>query len=588
MTWEAYLTLAVIASALGALAFTRVAADVILMGGLIVLVLSHVLTPQEALQGFANTGVMTIAVLYVIAAGLKETGAVHWIAHSLLGQPKNLQRAQIRMAVPVSVLGAFMNNTTVVAMFIPAVQEWCRRLRMPPSKLLLPLSYIVMLAGTCTLIGTSTNLVVDGLLQQRHGIAMGMFDITWVGLPLLLIGGSFLVFIGYRLLPDRQGALEQVEEGREYAVEVKVDANGPLVGKSILDAGLRNLAYGYLAEIERRGRLIRAVAPDTQLEAGDILYFVGAPDSARELRAIRGLTPASGSPHKLDVSHHERCLVEVVLGSDFPNLGMTIRESGFRSNFQAVVLSVSREGRRLPGKLGDIRLKIGDTLLLETSESFVEQYRFRKDFLLVSPLNDSTPPNYAKAPTALVILIGMVVVSASGLLTILEAAMLAAGAMLATRCITAGKARRYVDLTVLVVIAASFALGEAMSKSGASTVIADGMINLISPTPWMALLMIYLLTSFFTEIVTNNAAAVLMFPIATGVAEGLGANIMPFVVAIMFAASASFMTPLSYQTNLMVYGPGGYRFSDYIRIGLPMNIVACITTVVLIPLVWDF
>lgn len=588
MTWEAYLTLTVVAGVLGGLALTRIAADVVLMCGLVVLVISRVLTPQQALNGFANTGVMTIAVLYVIAAGLKETGAVHWIAHSLLGQPKSVQKAQMRMVAPASLLSAFMNNTTVVAMFIPAVQEWCRRLKLPPSKLLLPLSYAAMLGGTCTLIGTSTNLVVDGLLQQRYDIALGMFDIAWIGVPVLLVGGGFLVLFAHRLLPDRQGVLEQVEDAREYAVEVRVEEGGPLVGRSILEAGLRNLAYGYLAEIERRGRIIAAVSPDTQLEADDVLYFVGAPDCARELRAIRGLTPASGNPHKLDVSHHERCLVEVVLGPDFPSLGQTIRESRFRSNFQAVILSVSRQGSRLPGKLGDIRLQIGDTLLLETGESFVEQYRFRKDFLLVSPLNDSTPPNHAKAPMALAILAGMVIVSAVGWLSILEAAFIAAGAMLATRCVTAGKARRYVNLTVLVVIAASFALGQAMTSSGAATVIASGLIHLVDPTPWMALVLVYALTSMFTEIVTNNAAAVLMFPIAAGIAEGLGVNILPFAVAIMFAASASFMTPLGYQTNLMVYGPGGYRFSDYVRIGLPMTLVAGVVAVALIPFVWAF
>lgn len=588
MTWEAYLTLAVVAGVLGGLALTRIAADVILMTGLMILVISQVLTPQEALIGFSNTGVMTIAVLYVVAAGLKETGAVHWIANSLLGQPKSVQRAQMRMVAPASLLSAFMNNTTVVAMFLPAVQEWCRRLKMPPSKLLLPLSYAAMLGGTCTLIGTSTNLVVDGLLQQRYDISLGMFDISWVGVPVLLIGGSFLIFFAHRVLPDRQGVLEQVEDAREYAVEVRVEEGGPLVGKSIVEAGLRNLAHSYLVEIERRGRVIAAVAPETQLEVDDVLYFVGAPDCARELRAIRGLTPASGNPHKLAVHHHERCLVEVVLGADFPSLGQTIREARFRSNFQAVILSVSRQGRRMPGKLGDIHLQVGDTLLLETSESFVEQYRFRKDFLLVSPLNDSTPPNYAKAPMALGILVGMVFLSAAGWISILEAALLAGGAMLATRCITAGKARRYVDLTVLVVIAASFALGEAIAKSGAADVISIGLIQLLAPSPWMALVLIYLLTSFFTEIVTNNAAAVLMFPIAAGVAEVLGVSIMPFAVAVMFAASASFMTPLSYQTNLMVYGPGGYRFTDYLRLGLPMNAIVCVTTVTLIPLVWGF
>ncbi len=587
MPIEAILTLLVIASVLGMLALTRVAPDMILMAALAFLVVSGILTPPEALAGFANPGVMTIATLYIVAAALKETGAVQWLARTLLGQPRGLSEAQLRMLLPAAGLSAFMNNTTVVAMLIPAVQEWAQRLKLPPSKLLLPLSYAAILGGTCTLIGTSTNLVVDGLLQRELNISLQMFELAWVGVPLLLVGGGFLWLFAGRLLPDRQTALEQLETAREYCVEVVVETNGPLVGRSIADAGLRSLRHGYLADIERQGRLMTAVPPQTQLVAGDVLVFIGAPACARELRRIQGLKPANGNVHKLDIAHHHRCLVEAVIGPDFAGLGMNVRKSRFRSRYQAVILSVSRAGNRLPGKLGDITLQVGDTLLLETGEDFVEQYRYRKDFLLVSALNDSTPPNFRKAPYALGILSALVLASASGLLSILEAAFLAAGAMLVTRCITASKARRYVDLSVLVVIAASFSLGAAMSKTGAAAYIANWlMVGGLSP--WWSLALVYALTTVFTELITNNAAAVLMFPIGMALAEHLGVSPLPFAIAIMFAASASFMTPLGYQTNLMVYGPGGYKFQDYLRLGAPLSLLVGTTAVLLIPRVWGF
>jgi len=475
----------------------------------------------------------------------------------------------------------------VVAMFIPAIQDWAKRLNIPASKLLLPLSYTAILGGTCTLIGTSTNLVVDGLLQTEKHSSLSMFELAWLGIPLILVGGAFLLLFADRLLPNRQGVIEQLGQEREYSVEVFVSADGPLPGKTIAEAGLRHLSHGYLVDIERDQRLLMAVPPETALEANDRLIFIGAPDCARELRNIRGLQPANGDVDKLKIAHHERCLVEAVIGPEFVGLNQTIRDSRFRSRFQAAILSVSREGRRLPGKIGDIRIKMGDTLLLETGQEFLEQYRFRKDFLLVSALNDSTPPRFDKAPTALAILAAMVLISASGLLSILEAALLAAGAMLGFGCVTAAKARRYIDLTVLVVIAASFSLGSAMSKTGAASQIADWLLFSVT-SPWIALALVYLLTVLFTESITNNAAAILMFPVAIAVAEQLGVNFMPFAVAIMFAASASFITPLGYQTNLMVMGPGGYHISDYLRLGIPMSLLVGATSILLIPIIWHF
>ncbi|GAA0789331.1 SLC13 family permease [Marinobacterium sediminicola] len=588
--FEAYLTLALVFAVLVLLATTRLPADVILVAALGCLMITGILTPAEALNGFSNPGVMTIAVLYVIAAGLKDTGAIQYIAHGLLGQPRTTRQAQGRLLLPASLLSAFMNNTAVVAMLIPAVQDWSQRIRISSSKLLLPLSYAAIMGGTLTLIGTSTNLVVDGLLQQQKGVALGMFELAWLGVPIVLVGGSFLILFGNRLLPSRQGAVEQLSRAREYEVEVEIAQNSPLIGKTIAEAGLRSLTYTYLAEIERRGKRLPAVDPDTLLEAGDVLFFIGASEGANELRKIHGLQPASEAVQKLNMAHHQRHLVEAVVGPDFPALGKTIRESAFRTRYKAVILSVSRGGSRLQGKLGDIHFNVGDTLLMEAGENFVEQYRFRRDFLLVSLLNNSTPPDFRKAPIALGWLVFLIGVSTTGLLSILEAALIATGGMLLTRCVTASRGRGAIDLSVLLVIAASFALGMAMTKTGAAQILADLILGGAGTTmsPWEVLALVYLMTVIFTEMITNNAAAVLMFPVAMAVADQLGASFMPFAIAVMFAASASFITPLGYQTNLMVYGPGGYKMVDYLRIGLPLSLLTGATAIGLIPLIWSF
>lgn len=588
MPLDALFTIFILISVVIALATNKVAADLVLMAAVTLLIISGILRPEEALVGFSNTGVITIATLYIIAAALIETGAVQWLAGNLLGNPRSVSSAQVRILLPTALLSAFTNNTTVVAMFTPAIQEWGERLNIPASKLLIPLSYAAILGGTCTIIGTSTNLIIFGLLEQNYDIQLGIFDIAVIGVPLTFVGGLFLFLFGAKLLPNRSSTTEQINEVRQYCVDFLVEPNGRLLGKTIASSGLRSLNSGYLIELTRDNELHSAIPPNWTLEAGDILTFLGAPELASELRKVRGIKPADHDVNKLTVSNHQRCIVEVVLGNEFPALSKSVKESKFRTRFNAVILSVSRNGERLPGKLGDHCFKVGDTLLLETGQEFVEQYRFRKDFLLVSPLTNSTPPDFRKVPRALFILLAMILSTTSGLTSILESVLLAAGAMIATRCVNASKARRQIDLQVLIVIAASFSLGAAMTSTGAAELIATSLLPDSLASPFTALVIIYFLTVLFTEVITNNAAAILMFPIAQSFSTQMNVDIMPFAIAIMVAASASFITPLGYQTNLMVYGPGQYRYKDYVLIGTPLSLIVATITLVLVPLFWAF
>lgn len=597
MTYEAYLVLAVVVVVLLLLALTRLAADVVLMGGLTLLMILPargadgwklgVLSTGEALGGFSNAGLVTVGVLFVVVAGLRSTGAIDWIAAAVLGRPRTLRGALVRVIAPVQLVSSFLNNTPVVAMLIPAVGDWARRLQISPSKLLIPLSYAAILGGTCSLIGTSTNLVVSGMVIAHTDLPpIRMFDITWIGLPTAILGGAFLLLAGPRLLPGRISVGELLKNAREYIGEMLVPAGSPLAGKTVEEAGLRNLPGAYLVEIERDGEVIAAVGPEQKLRTEDRLVFAGVVESLKDLQNLRGLAPATNQVFKIDSPRHQRRIFEAVVSNACPLVGQTIKEGRFRTVYGAAVLAVARNGERLSGRIGDIRLRAGDTLLIEAGERFEDQQRNSRDFFLVKALEDSTPRRHERAPLALGILVLMVSVAALEWLDMLHAAMLAAGLMIMTRCCSINDARRHVEWSVLIVIGAALGLGTALDKSGAAVELARGLLALGGDNPWLVLAMVYIATTFLTEVITNNAAVALMFPFAQATAEQLGVNFTPFVFAIMMAGSASFATPLGYQTNLMVYGPGGYRFGDFLRMGVPMNLLAAIVSILLIPMIW--
>ncbi len=589
MAWEAWFTLAVVLFSFGLLAYKSHAPDVILLAALTALLVSGVLTPRQALAGLANEGMVTVGVLYVVVSGLRETGSIAWIAQHLLGRPRTLPQAQLKVMAPVATLSAFLNNTPVVAIFIPAIRDWAKRNRLSVSKLMIPLSYAAIAGGTCTLIGTSTNLVVNGLLiEQTRLPGLGMFELSWIGLPLVALVILFVMLTSKWLLKERVPVIGQFADVREYTVEMLVEDNSPLAGKSVEDAGLRQLPGLYLVEIERNEQPITAVSPHERLQDNDRLVFAGIVDSVIDLQKIRGLKPATNQVFKLDSPDEERTLVEAVLSDSSPLAGKSVREGRFRTHYNAAIIAVARNGEKIREKIGDIVLHPGDTLLLVSHPRFVEQQRNSRDFFLVSRLDDSRPPRHERATIAAAILGFMVISVVSGWLSILEAALLAAGAMIATRCTNASIARNAVDWQVLLVIAASFGIGTALHTTGAAAAVADALISLANGIPWLALALVFIATALFSALATNNAAAVLMFPIALLTAEHLDVSVLPFAITIMIAASASFATPIGYQTNLMVFGAGGYRFADYMRIGIPLTVLAGLLTTLLVPLVWPF
>jgi di/tricarboxylate transporter len=525
----------------------------------------------------------------VVVTGLTETGAVGWIVQSLLGRPSSPINARLRLMAPVAAMSAFLNNTPVVAIFIPAVEDWAKRHRLAISRLMIPLSYASIAGGTCTLIGTSTNLVVDGLYTARTGESgFALFELAWVGVPVVAVVLIYLITAGNWLLPRRAAAVDSYEDVRQYTAEMLVPDKSPLVGRSVEEAGLRQLPGLFLVEIDRDGQVIPAVSSEEVLQAGDRLVFAGILDSVVDLQRTRGLIPATNQVFKLSGPRQDRCFVEAVLSDKCPLVGRTVREGRFRTRYNAVIIAITRHGERIRRKIGDIELQAGDTLLLECRRAFVEQQRNSRDFLLISQIGDTHPIDHRRAPIAIAIVVGMVAVVALGWLSMLKAAMLAAGLMILTRCTDGRTARRAPDWQVLVVIATSFGIGAALEETGAAAFLAGGLIGLAGGEPSLTLSLVFLAGAVLTSLATNNVAAVLIFPIALEAAHSMGVSPLPFVVTLMIAASASFATPIGYQTNLMVFNVGGYRFADFMRIGLPLTVLVGLVTVGVVPLVWSF
>jgi di/tricarboxylate transporter len=557
-----------------------------MVGALVLFVLIGILPPEVAFLGFANPATISIAGLYVLVRGLRDHAGVDRVVGRALGDGSGgVRSALARFVPPVILLSGFMNNTPLVAAGAPVIRTWAERHGVAATKLLMPLSFAAILGGVLTLIGTGPNLVVSGMLVAAGEEGFQFFELTPAGLPMAVIGGSLLILLAPRLLPDRRTPYERIAtDQRDYSVQLQVVPGGPIDGQQIADAHLRELPHAFLSHVIRDG-LSTTATPQTVLRGADELVFVGGVASVPDLLARPGLVESERTQTAdLDGS----LLVECIVGQNSNLVGTTMKRVAFRGRYGAAVLAIHRASERIEGKLGTVELRAGDALLVLADAAFIERWQGHRDFAVVLPhepqeRSSSSPRRWLTIGT----FVAMVLLSASGLLPVLTSILLACSVLIATRTITFGRAIDALDLDVLLIVAAAIGLGAAIEVSGLAELLAGGIAEVSGTTTLLvALATVAIGTMLLTELVTNVAAAALMVPIALDVAQQVGAEPTGFAVAVALAASASFLTPVGYQTNTMVYGLGGYRFGDYWRLGLPIAAVTLSTILIVVPLVW--
>lgn len=578
MSFDAWFTLFTVLAMLFVLTRDVLPAAAVVLAATTTLLVVGVIDEEQAFSGFSNSAPLTVAALYVLARGVEKTGVLGPMISRLLGNPEAVGRGALaRLLVPTAGASAFLNNTPLVGSLIPEATAWATRHGISASRLLLPISYAAILGGTLTVIGTSTNLVVSGLLEESGAEPLGIFEITPVGAVVAVCGLTVVIALAGLLVPERRSA-DAILSGeiREFTVQMEVEAGGSLAGKTVEEAGLRHLEGVYLAEIQRASRVIAPVEPDRALRDSDRLIFVGRSDLIVDLQRTPGLVPLDRDQvEAIDSPQHT--FFEAVVGSGGDLVGRTLEEVDFRRRYQGAVLAIHRAGDRVRAKLGTERLRTGDTLLVLADREFRTRFREGRDFLLVARIGGPTPSASRKAPLVGLIAATVVTLAALDVLPILQAALLAAAALIATKVLSFGEARNAIDLDVVLLIAASFGVGAAIESTGLAADIATTLTGALGGLGDAGIVFgIVLATTVLTEVITNNAAAVVIFPIALSVAAETGLDERAIAIAIAVTASSSFLTPMGYQTNTMVYGPGGYRFTDYLRLGVPVNLVVAV------------
>ena len=560
--------------------------DIVIFSTLLLLIVGRVITIDEAFVGFSNSGMLTVGCLFIVARALQETGILNQLGDIFLGNgEKSISIKLLRFLFPVSAISAFFNNTPIVAMLIPVIRTWTRKNDYAVSKFLIPLSYAAILGGTCTLIGTSTNLVIHGLMIENGIGGMSFFEISKIGIPLMFIGVLIVSFVSHRLLPDRkEPIIELGDHTREFVIGLKVQSDYRYCGWSIEEAGLRHLKGLFLFQIERNQKIIAPIGHDEKIQVNDRLFFTGLPRTIIELQKTPGLMALKDT--KFDLKNYDSDRVktfEAVISPASPLIGYSVRESNFRGRYNAAILAIHRSGERIKKKVGDIVLRAGDTLLILARSDFLKDWYNSRDFYLVSESEKiSSKPRWYSL-FSLSILALMIVSMALNIVPILASVSIAAVILVMSKCITRQNARRSIEWHVLIIIASSFGIARALDNSGVAYFLASKLIILVGYFGILGILTgIYFMTSLYTELITNNAAAALLFPIALSVANQAGVDPRPFLIAVAIGASASFATPLGYQTNLMVYGPGGYKFKDFLKVGIPMNIVIGVAAITII------
>lgn len=563
----------------------------VFIGTLTVAMTLQLASPAALLKGYSNTGVVTVAALYPVAAGMYATGAISLLSDRIIGLPRSLTVAQLRIFVPISIVSAFLYNTPLVAMMIPAIRDLTRRGGLSGSKLFMGLSYIALLGGTITLIGTSVNLIIAGLVvdavtngQVSMPRAIGLFDPAWIGIPATVAGLVYMILIASRLLKDRTGHQAGVEK-RTYKSEFRIE-DSKLNGKTLEQAGLASPSGFTLESLKRNGTTVKP-SPTVVLDRGDLLTFSTPADVLPGLWTTIGLVPAYAT--HMSTQRHEHHLVEVVLSARSPAVGHRVGDLPLPdSPYRLMLVGVSRNGQAPCEPLADLRLEPGDAGVVEVDDAFFYENRLEADFILTKRLDGFSVQRLDRATVAIVITVGMVILAAIGLTSMLNAALLATMAMLLSGCLTIDRLWQSVDWQTIVVLGAAVGLESAITGSGLAKATADLFAAVGGRSPMIALVAVYVGTVLLTNVITNVAAAVLMFSVAVSLATTLGVSFFPFAMILMSGASTAFMNPAGFQTNLMVQRPGGYVFSDFARVGIPLTLIVGLVVLSLAPIVYGF
>jgi di/tricarboxylate transporter len=583
---HAWITIVTVLLMFTVLLFTKLRSDLVFLGAIAILFVTGVLDEKEAFSGFSSTSVVIIGVLFVVVAGLTHTGVLQWIVKHLLGQPKSYSKAVIRLMLPVAALSSFLSNTTVVTLFVGIVKIWSKKLNISPSKLLIPLSYASGMGGVCTLIGTPPNLIISGLYADTTGTAMNVLATTIPGLFCLCVGVLSIIAMR-RLLPERKAPESAFDSTSDYTVELLVPSDSNHIGQTIEEAGLMDVHGGALIEIKHYDdrEIVSPVPADEYLMGGDRLVFAGQIDEMLDLKKSHGFVNADHHIFTIDEVDKNRQLqtAYVTFGSSLINT--SIGDSTFERDNNMVLVAVARRGKRINESPRKVILQAGDTLLFECpphvnihTERLASQLQF---------FDNAQVPNIGKKTlVSTSIMIAMVVLSALNVIPLLQCAFLAAFAMLIFRCCNVDQAMKAINWEILMVFAGSVVLGVAIQKTGIAEWLAFGILDICGTNPIVVMASICFVGTFITEFISNTAAGAMFFPIMYEAAEKLGYEPYPFLIALMVSVSSSFATPIGSPTHMLVYGPGGYRFSDFMRIGLLMNLIILAANILIVNIIY--
>lgn len=596
MTFEIAFMLALILVALVLFVLEVLPIEVTAMALLAVLLLAGILTVDEAISGLSNKAVVTVGAMLVLGQALVKTGVLAAAADRLADATGSHSWLALSLVLAIcGLLSGFLNNTAVVAIFIPLMVDLCRRFHVSPSKFMLPLSYTAIAGGTLTVIGTSTNLLVSAIAEERGLEPIGMFELSGVGIVLLVVGLTYVLLAAPRLLPTRSTpqALTRQYEMRHYLTEVQVTGSSVLIGRTIAESALSRDYDVTVISVHRGVDHVTENLRHLRILAEDVLVVRGSAENLMRLSSAKGVAPLSEVQlSDAEISEEGQFLVEAIVGRNSSLIGRTLEEIDFRQRVGAFVLAIRREGAILHDKIARIRLQFADDLLLVVPEDRMGQLRHSEDLIVTA--RDQVETRLGGTNWAILfILPAIVILSALGIVEILKGAIVGCVALLSIRAMRPSEAYRALDLSILLLIAAFVPVGLAMDKTGTAQFLAGGILRLraLDPelfTPTVMLSVLYLLTSLLTQTISNNATAILLSPIALQLAFEMGVDARPFLVAVAFSASAGLMTPYGYQTNLMVMGPGGYRFIDFVRFGAPLTIMFWIIASLLIPVLWSF